>query len=116
MINVNRRKCTNESCVIRRSLGVAGTKTAECCAEHALDGMVDFTSRKCKWPWYGVGGTKTVEYCAQHAPDGMVHVKSRKCRTESCRKGPSYGVAGTKISEYCAQHAPDGMVDVCLWF
>ena len=48
MINVNGRKCINESCGIRRSLGVAGTKTAECHAEHALDKIVDVTSRKCK--------------------------------------------------------------------
>ena len=112
MINVNRRKCSKESCGTGRSLGVAGTKTAECCAEHALDGMVDFTSRKCTWRSYGVASTKTVEYCVQHAPDGMVDVKSRKCRTEGCDKWPSYGVKGKTTAEYCAQHAPDEMVNV----
>ena len=80
MINVNRRKCTNESCGIRRSLGVAGTKTTECRAEHALDGIVDVTSRMCKAegcgkrPSYGVKGTRIMEYCAQHAPDAHVGI------------------------------------------
>ena len=77
----------------------------ESCAQHALDGMVDVDSRKCrtegcgKRPSHGVAGTKTVEYCAQHALDGMVNVCSRKCRAEGCGKGLSYGVAGTKTVE-----------------
>ena len=71
---------------------------AEYCAQHASDGMVNVTSRKCrtddcgKQPSFGVTGTKTMEYCAQHAPDGMVNVKSRKCKTKGCGKGPSFGV------------------------
>ncbi|CAN0145047.1 unnamed protein product, partial [Ascophyllum nodosum] len=101
------------------SFGVTGTKTAEYCAPHAPDGMVDVCSRKCrtegcgKIPSFGVAGSKTAEYCAQHAPDGMVNVKNRKkCKTQVCGKIPSFGVARTKTAEYCVQHAPDWMVNV----
>ena len=119
MVNVCSKKCRTEGCGKRPTHGVAGTKTVEYCAQHALDGMVNVCSKKCKTegcgklPSYGVAGTKTVEYCAQHALDGMVKVCRKKCRTEGCGKLPSYGVAGTKTVDYCAQHAPDGMVNVC---
>ena len=119
MVNVCSRKCRTEGCGKRSSYGVAGTKTAEYCAQHAPDGMVDVSSRKCKTegcgkqPSFGAAGTKTREYCSQHAPDGMVDVRSRNhCRTEGCGKQSTYGVAGTKTGEHCTQHAPDGMVDV----
>ena len=118
MVNVRNKKCRTEACDKRPSFGVAGTKTAEYCAQHAPDGMVNVKSRKCrtescgKEPSFGVAGTKAAEYCVQHASDGMVNICSKKCRTESCVKIPSFGVAGTKTAEYCAQHAPDGMVDV----
>ncbi|CAN0207706.1 unnamed protein product [Ascophyllum nodosum] len=119
MVGVKNIKCRTEGCGNRPSYGVAGTKTAEYCAQHAPDGMIDVRNRKCrtkgcgKHPWYGVADTKTEEYCAQHAPDGMVAVKSRQCKTEGCVKGQSFGVAGTKTGEYCTQNAPNGMVDAC---
>ena len=52
---------------------MAGTKTAEYCAQDAPDEIVDVKSRKCKTqgcgkgPSFGVAGTTTAEYCAQHA-------------------------------------------------
>ena len=61
--------------------GVASTTTAEYCAEHAPDGIIN-VCRKCRTegckevPSFG---TKTEEYCAQYAPDGMVNVSSKKC-------------------------------------
>ena len=119
MVNIYGRKCRTEGCGKKTWLGVAGTKTAEYCAQHAPEGMVDIYGRKCRTegcgnkPSFGVAGTKTGEYCAQHAPDGMVNVCSRNCRTEGCGKQPSFGAAGAKAGEYCAQHAPDGMVNVC---
>ena len=62
------------------------------CAEHALDGMVNISSRRCKTegcgkdPSFGVAGTKIKEYCYQHSSEGMVNVKQRKCRTERMRQ------------------------------
>ena len=110
MVNIDSRKCKTEGCGKQSSYGVAGTKTAEFCAQHAVDytqhspdGMVDVYNRKCrtkgwgKGPSYGIAGTKTMEYCAQHALDRMVDVCDKKCRTEGCGKVPSYGVAGTKL-------------------
>ena len=118
MVGVINKKCRTQDCRKRPSFGVAGTKMAEYCAQHALDGMVDVCKKKCrtesccKNPSFGVEGTKKGEYCAQHASDGMVDVINGKCRTEGCGKRPSFGVAGTKKRECCAQHAPNRMVDV----
>ena len=80
------KKCRTEACGKKPSFGVADTKTAEHCANHAPGGIVNvchkkFKSEGCgKQPSFAVEGTKTVKYCAQPAPEGMVDVKSRKCR------------------------------------
>ena len=90
---------------------MVGTKTAEYCAQHALNGIVNVYDRKCrtegcgKKPSFGVTGTKTAEHCAQHALNGMINVDSRKCKTEGCGKESSLGVASTRTAEYCARHA-----------
>ena len=100
------------------SIGVAGSKTVEYCAQHALKGMVDVKYTKCrtegcvKGPSFGVADAKTAEYCSQQAPHGMVNVRSSACRTERCGKRPLFGVTGTETVEYCTQHAPEGTVDV----
>ena len=118
LLDVCSKRCRTDGCRKSPSFGVTGTKTADYCAQHALDGMVNVSKTKCrtegcgKRPSFGVTGTKTTEYCAQHALDGMANVKNRKCRTEGCGKNSSFGVPGTKTAEYCAQHAPNGMVDV----
>ena len=73
MVNVKSRKCRTEGCGRGPSYGVAGTKTAEYCAQHAPDGMVNVCNKKCrtegcgKKPSFGVTNTRTAEYCAQHA-------------------------------------------------
>ena len=111
MVDVKNRKCRTEGCDKWPLYGVAGTKFAEYCVQHAADRMVDVKSRKCrtvgcdKWPSYGVKGKKTAEYCAQPAPDGMVDVKKKKCKTKGCGRKTSFGVANTRTVEYCAQHA-----------
>ncbi|CAM9417625.1 unnamed protein product, partial [Ascophyllum nodosum] len=66
-------QCRIEGCGKVLSVGVGGTKTAECCLQHAPDGMVDACSRKCRtggcdmYPSFAVTNTRTTEYCAQHA-------------------------------------------------
>ena len=110
IVDVKSRKCKTEGCGTIPSFGVAGTKTAEYCAQHALEGMVDVKHRKCrtegcgKLPSLGVAGTITAEYCARHSLDGMVQVKRRKCKTKRCGKKPSFGMANTRTAEYRAQH------------
>ncbi|CAM9859658.1 unnamed protein product [Ascophyllum nodosum] len=91
MVDIYSKKCRSEGCGKQPSFGVAGTKTAEYCAQHSPDGMVNVCSRKC-----GV---------AQHAEGGMVNFYDRKCRTETCGKQLSFGVANSRTVEYCAQHA-----------
>ncbi|CAN0369670.1 unnamed protein product, partial [Ascophyllum nodosum] len=72
-----------EGCGKRPLFGVSGTETAEYCAQHAPDRVVNVSSRKCrtegcdKLSSFGVAGTKTAEYCAQHALDAMVNVRRR---------------------------------------
>ena len=108
IVDVCNKKCRTEGCVKQPSFEVAGTKTAEYCAQHALDGMAIVFSRKCrtggcgKIPSFGVAGRKTAECCAQH---GMVNVCNRKCRTQGCGKKPLFRVANTTKTEYNAQHA-----------
>ena len=117
-VTVNISLIITKGCDMFAAFGVAGTKTAEYCKQHAHDGMVDVWRRRCrgqgcgKQPSFGVAGKSNKGYCAQHAVDGMVNVNMRKCITEGCRKQPSFGVAGTKTAEYCKQHAHDGMVNV----
>ena len=43
MVDVRSRKCRIEGCDKQSSLGVAGTKTMEYCAQHAPGGMVNVT-------------------------------------------------------------------------
>ena len=110
MVNVRSRRCRTESCCKNPSFRVAGTKTAEFCAQHALEGMVNVKSKKCriegcgKQPSFRVAGTKIAKYCAQHALVGMVHFKSRKYRTKGCGKQPSFGMADTNPAKHCTQH------------
>ncbi|CAN0383929.1 unnamed protein product [Ascophyllum nodosum] len=110
MVNVRSRMCRTDGCGKYALFGVAGTKTAEYCTQHAPDGMVNVRARMCstegcgKRASFGVAGTKRPEYCTQHAPDGMVHVRKIKYITEGCGKEPSFGFVGTKTTEYCEQH------------
>ena len=84
MVDIMSRKCRTESCGKMPSFGVAGTKTAEYCVQHAPDGMIDVMIRQCrvegcgKYPSSGVASAETVKYCTQHAPDGMVDMKGKK--------------------------------------
>ncbi|CAM9978094.1 unnamed protein product [Ascophyllum nodosum] len=110
MVNVYSRKCRTEGCGKQPCFGLAGTKTAEYCAQHALNGMVNFCkmmgeTESGKKASFGMTGTKKAKNCAQHALNEMVDVCSSKCRTEGCGKGLSYGVAITRTSEYCTQYA-----------
>ncbi|CAN0087850.1 unnamed protein product [Sphacelaria rigidula] len=118
MVNVVSRTCGDEGCSSRPSYGVAKSKNAEFCSQHARAGMVDVVTKKCgeegcsKKPSYGVAGTKKAEFCSQHARAKMVNVVRKKCGAERCLKKPSYGAAGSKMAEFCSQHARAGMVDV----
>ena len=72
MINTKKKKSRIEGCGKLPFFEVAGTKTGECCAQHAPEGMVDARSRNCrtegcrKKPSLGVANTRTAEYRAKH--------------------------------------------------
>ena len=64
MVDVCTKKCRTESCSTKPLFGVAGTKKAKYCSQHALNRMVDACRKKCrteacgKLPSFGVAGTK----------------------------------------------------------
>ena len=96
---------------MKPSLGVAGTKTAEYCTQHAPEGMVKVYNKKCKTETcskelsYGVATTKMAQCCTQNASEGMVKVYNKTCKTKACGKEPSFGVTNTRTAVYYAQHA-----------
>ena len=58
---MSNRKCTTESCGKIPPIGVAGTKTAEYCAQHAQCRMVNVK------PSFDVASSRTAEYSAHYA-------------------------------------------------
>ena len=71
MINVVSKSCAHNSCTKRPSYGVAGSRKAEYCSQHASDGMIDVVRKRCahnsctKHSSYGVAGSRKAEYCSQ---------------------------------------------------
>lgn len=95
--------------------GVAGTIKPKCCREHAKDGMVGCTHRRCTTipvSLNGTKGTKTAKFCSQHARRGMVNVAYKRCAHKGCTTHPSKGTEGIRTAVFCSKHAKDGMVDV----
>lgn len=115
------KKCAHERCSNRPSHGVAGTKIAEHCAQHAIKGMVKIQREKYRCFHQGcstfgnfhIEGNTSQKYCAAHAKEGMVRSQHLKtCADNGCSKQPSFGFSGTREARYCSQHAAPGMVDV----
>lgn len=95
-----------------------GTRTAEYCATHAKDNMINVISKRCdhpgcsKHPSYGRKGSKKAEFCVAHAAADMVDVCSKRCGHAGCTKRSSYGAPGSKKPEFCLHHAKETMIDV----
>ena len=97
---------------------MAGTKEAELCAQHATEGMVDVSKKKCGYQGcstranYGVEGTKgRILLAARQARHGGLEEQEvRSSRVHLTH--PSFGVEGTKKAQLCSQHAREGVV--CL--
>ncbi|CAN0344470.1 unnamed protein product, partial [Ectocarpus sp. 12 AP-2014] len=76
--------CKQHGCNKVGSFGVQGTRTAEYCATHAKDGMLNVISKRCdhpgcsKHPSYGRKGSKKAEFCVAHASKDMVDVCSKR--------------------------------------
>ena len=118
MVIVYSKMCGHPDCPKHPAYGVEGSKTAEFCAGHRKEGMVNVVSQRCshpgcnKQPAFGLEGSKKKEFCAEHKKEGLVIVGRKRCSHSGCDKQPSYGVQGTKAAEFCAQHKQEGMVDV----
>ena len=70
-VHLIRRERRTKDCSKQPAFGVAGTRTVDYCASHALDEIVNVnitcrTEIRGRQP-FGVEGTKTAKYCAQHA-------------------------------------------------
>ena len=108
MVDVRSKRCAHNGCTKYPSYGETGTKRAEYCLQHALDGMIDVVSKRCahngciKQPSYGVAGYGNSKYCAQHALDG-------RCAHDDCTRQPIYGMPGTSTNEYCSHNALAGV-------
>ena len=66
---IGRKKCKTQHCGNVPEFGVAGTKSAEHCTQHAPEGMVYIKSRKYRTNDCGklsVAGTSLTEYSVQH--------------------------------------------------
>ena len=76
--------CELQGCGKIPSFGVAGTKMAEYCTQHAPNGMVNVMKKMCRFQGcgkiraFGVAGTQMVEFCVKHAPYRMVNVYRRR--------------------------------------
>ena len=106
-------------CIKHPSYVREGSKTAEFCVQHAIEGMVPVVKgKRCahpscnKQPLYAQERGKMREFCAQHKKEGMVDVARKRCAHPSCNKQPSFGVEGSKTAEFCAQHKKGGMTNV----
>ena len=60
MIIVRSKECVSDECPKEPSYGVAGSRKAVYCAQHALEGMVGVYLKKCvpKLPTYGISGSR----------------------------------------------------------
>ncbi|CAM9496718.1 unnamed protein product, partial [Sphacelaria rigidula] len=64
MVKEVQKGCGNEGCSKQPSYGVAESREAEFCADHARAGMVNVVSKKCgnegcsKTPSYGIAGSR----------------------------------------------------------
>ena len=74
------RDVSTECCSKQPSYGVADSKKAEYCAQHAPDGIFNVVIKRCVHggfsmrPSYGVVESKKAKYCTHHAPTGMANV------------------------------------------
>ena len=118
MVDVINKTCCREGCSKRPSFGLAESRKAEFCSQHARNGMVNVVSKTCcregcsKQPSFGLAGSRKAEFCSKHAGDGMVHVRSKTCCREGCSKRALLGMAGSRKAEFCSQHAGDGMINL----
>ncbi|CAM9176312.1 unnamed protein product [Sphacelaria rigidula] len=67
MLDVAGKKCDSEDCSTRPSCGVAGSKRAEFCSEHARAGMVGVANKRCGY-----------EGCSKRAIDAKQNVDESK--------------------------------------
>ncbi|CAM9973322.1 unnamed protein product, partial [Sphacelaria rigidula] len=91
--------------------GVAGSKTAEFCARHAREGMINVKSKS--------GGN---DYCISLASYGVEGGRRAREKIggvtttyhviDGCSTEPSCGVTGSRKAKSCDTHAREGLVDV----
>lgn len=84
MVNLKNPRC--RLCTKRASKGMADSKVALFCSDHAADGMVDVRSRLCveagckKQPSKAAPGSNVARFCAGHAPAGAVRIRGGKAK------------------------------------
>ncbi|CAM9901225.1 unnamed protein product [Sphacelaria rigidula] len=116
MVDVGKRTCGDEGCSTRPSYGVAGSKRAESCSQHARAGMVDVVTKKCGHqacpmrPSCGVAGSKKAEYCkkaefcSHYAKAGIVRVVSYRSSKEGRLNPDNFNNDNLDVAMLCRQH------------
>ncbi|CAM9634642.1 unnamed protein product [Sphacelaria rigidula] len=118
MVDVKNKKCGREGCSIQASFGVAGSKEAKVCFEHARAGMMNVVSKMCGFEGcstqalYGSVGSNKADFCSEHAREEIVDVVNKNYSNEECFKSRSYAVAGSAKAKFCSEHARAGMVNM----
>lgn len=84
MVNLKNPRC--RLCTKRASKGMADSKVALFCSDHAAEGMIDVRSRLCveagckKQPSKAAPGSNVARFCAGHAPAGAVRIRGGKAK------------------------------------
>lgn len=112
------KHCGFPECLKKPTFGREEDHRPKFCRQHALEGMVNVTAKRCAgagcgmYPCFNFSHTRTAKYCKAHRVEGMVDVRSKRCREFGCNMNPCFGKPESKSALYCKMHAIPGMVDI----
>lgn len=91
MVHIYAKKCAGDGCSKQPSFGVAGSKKAKYCTEHALEGMIDVSAKTSELRYDRQEGRVLCSVCF-----GGNGRRFSMCGKDGFSKIPSYGVADRK--------------------
>lgn len=118
------QRCCRQGCTKYASYSAEGSRTAEFCALHVKEGVLNVSinrKKRCrdegcsKKPSQGTEGSKAEGLCEPHMKKEVADANGERCSYQGCMEQPSYGVGigGSKTAQFCARHSKEGMVHVC---
>jgi hypothetical protein len=118
MVDVNKKKCAFNECMINPTFGYSGGKSTHC-SKHSLPDMISLRSRAC----LTAGCDKRAKFglvksthCPDHKTQSMKDFGSRKCLHvgddgERCTSTPLYSPQGVLFAMYCGIHRGEDMFE-----